>query len=409
MKFIRRKQNSLGFRSKIRFAVALHESFATVSQRPVRTLLTVLGTIIGIASFVTINGIAETARAQVSARFDAVRATQVLVLSSNEDLNDVSLEFEDRLSRLNGVESSFLSFVLEEESNKLRPRSDPKTTAEAINSQVVGATPGVFETSEVTFSTGLGFNNFHNDARAKVAVIGRAVAEKLSISRVDNQPILFLGDDIYYVIGVIDSAVRNNYLLNSIVVPSGTAMENFAGKTKAVGVFIVTKPGAAKLIGRQAPIAINPNEPNTLRAEVPIDPVELREQISSDVTRFLFLVSAISLLIGTVSIANAVLLNVIERRKEIGLRRAMGATRNQIRNQIVFESSVMGFIASIVGLAIAMYIVVGVSLMNSWTPTIDLRVLLLSPILGIATGVVAGVIPARRAARTLPSETLRSQ
>jgi len=409
MRLVRRQKNSLGIKSKIRFPVALYESFSTVSQRPIRTLLTVLGTIIGIAAFVSINGIAETARAQVSARFDAVRATQVQVLSTSEVVEDISPDFEDRLGHLNGVVSSFFSYVVDEDSNKLRPRSDPKSSAESTNSQVVAATPRVFSASNVEFSAGWGFNDFHNDEGAKVAVIGRAVAEKLNINRVDNQPTIFLGDELYFVIGIIDSALRNNYLLNSIVVPMNTATANFSGKAKAVGVFIVTKPGAAKLIGRQSVIALNPDDPGKLRAEVPIDPVELREQISGDVTRFLFLVSAIALLIGTVSIANAVLLNVIERRKEIGLRRALGATRQQIRNQIVFESSVMGLIASIVGLAIAMYIVVGISIANEWTPTIDIRVLFLSPLLGIATGVLAGFIPARRAASTLPSETLRSQ
>jgi putative ABC transport system permease protein len=112
-------------------------------------------------------------------------------------------------------------------------------------------------------------------------------------------------------------------------------------------------------------------------------------------------------LIGTVAIANATLLNIIERRGEIGLRRALGAKRAHIRRQITIEAALIGTVAGITGASLGLIGVVATSASRGWTATINPTTILIAPFIGLITGAIAGLIPAIRASRTPPMETLR--
>lgn len=166
-------------------------------------------------------------------------------------------------------------------------------------------------------------------------------------------------------------------------------------------------PGAAQLAGRQAAIAVRPENPERIQALVPPDPKTLRNQVSGDVTSLFLALSAFALLIGTVAIANATLLNIIERRNEIGLRRALGATRRHVRRQITVEAGLVGIIAGIAGASIGVIAVAVTSATRNWTTTINPTIILIAPLIGLITGVAAGILPAHRASKTPPAHTLR--
>ena len=134
----------------------------------------------------------------------------------------------------------------------------------------------------------------------------------------------------------------------------------------------------------------------------------LRNQVSSDITSLFLALSGLALLIGTVAIANATLLNIIERRNEIGLRRALGATRAHIRRQITIEAALIGTIAGITGASLGLLAVAATSATRGWTTTINPTTIFIAPLVGLTTGAIAGLIPAIRASNTPPAETLRS-
>ena len=173
-------------------------------------------------------------------------------------------------------------------------------------------------------------------------------------------------------------------------------------------ILIDTTPGAAPLAGRQAPLALRPQQPERLQALVPPDPRTLRNNIESDVTALYYALAGLALLIGTVAIANATLLNTIERRPEIGLRRALGATRPHIVRHITLEAAITGTLAGIIGTAIAIYTIAIIAHQRDWTATINPTTTLAAPLIGLTTGTLAGIIPALKAANTPPATTLRS-
>jgi putative ABC transport system permease protein len=370
--------------------------------------LTALGTILGVGAFVTTTGLAQTARAEVSSRFDALKATEVRVQDATPDgENPFPDDVDARLSRLNGVQHGGLMYAVADP-ERLAARSTarrPLTVPAPI--PVVAATPGALAAALPTMATGRIFDEFHERRGERVVVLGRVAAEQLGVTRVDQQPAVFLADVPFTVIGILDDVRRQPDLLLSVVVPVTTEQSVVRTRGATYEVLIDTTAGAAALIGRQAPLALRPDQPERLTALVPPDPQTLRNSVESDVTGLYYALAGLALLVGTIAIANATLLNTIERRPEIGLRRALGAKRSHVARQITLEATLTGTLAAVTGAAIAVLAIAVVARARGWTTTIDPVIPLCAPLIGAATGAVAGVVPALRAAATPPAVTLR--
>jgi putative ABC transport system permease protein len=396
--------------SMMRWSDTTIEATAAITQRPARTLLTALGTILGVAAFVTTTGLAATASAQVSSSFDALAATEVRVQDANPDgTNPFPDDVDQRLSDLNGVNHAGLRYPVTDDGN-LNPRNTATRpigpTTQPI--PIIAATPGAIAAARPVVATGTVYNQFHQDRADRVAVLGRAAADQLGITRIDNQPAIFIGDTAYTVTGIIDDTIRTPDLLLAVIIPTTTEQHTIRSDPDNIEVIIDTQPGAAALIGRQAPLALRPQQPDRLTALVPPDPRTLRNNVESDVTSLYYALAALSLAVGTIAIANATLLNTIERRPEIGLRRALGAKRSHITRQIILEAAATGTVAGITGTALAVLGVAAYSTNRGWATTIEPTTVGAAPIIGLITGALAGAIPALRASRIQPAITLRA-
>lgn len=398
-----------GQRSRMRWRDTISEGFAALTRRPARTLLTALGTTLGVAAFVTTTGFAQTARSQVSARFDALRATEVRIQDANPDgTNPFPRDTDARLERLNGVNHAGVTYPIPD-NGTLQPRNTATRPLEGNQPiPVIAATPGAIRAALPQIASGRIYDPWHESRGECVALLGRVAAEQLGVTRIDHQPAVFIGDTAFTVVGILEHVERNPDLLLSIAIPASSAHDLAGAADSQPEVLIDTAPGAAQLIGEQAPLALRPDQPDRLQALVPPDPKTLRNQVESDVQSLFYALAGLAVLIGTVAITNATLLATIERRPEIGLRRALGATRRHITRQITLEAALTGTIAGLLGAFIGMGIVVATAIGRSWTPTIDPRIVLAAPLIGMCTGALAGVIPARRAAKTPPAETLRA-
>jgi len=385
-------------------------------SKPVRAALTALGTVLGIGSLVVTLGISKTAGAQIVQRFDALAATTVTVEATTAagGVDGSARRFvlpwdvDDRLLPLNGVVAAGAIGDVQTGTARIAATLIRDSTQRSdVKLRVVGASPGIFDAIKASAIAGRTFDIGHDQRRDRVAVIGRAAAARLGVGDLSRQPALFIGDEAFTIIGIIERPARESALTDAIIIPASTAAARFAlkGPTKVI---VDTDVGAASLVASQAPLALRPAEPSALRASTPPDPAATRNEVSNDVNGIFVVLGLVSLIVGAIGIMNVTLVTVIERTGEIGLRRALGARRRHISNQFLAESTTLGLTGGIAGATLGLVIIVAVSAARGWTPVLDLRMAILAPLGGAAIGLLAGLYPAWRAASLEPVEALRS-
>jgi ABC-type antimicrobial peptide transport system permease subunit len=390
------------------------EAVAGIFARPGRSMLTVLGTVLGIGALVATIGVAKTAGNQIIARFDELAATSVVVTNepgffgSGETRVAIPRDAEQRLTRLNGVTAAGTMGPVNLEGALVRsvPIPDPLAQTE-FQMSVFGASPGLLAAVRGDLSTGRWFDFGHSDRADRVAVLGSGAALRLNVTRVDQQPVVFVGEEAFVVIGILDAVRRQPELLNAVIIPEGTAQDRY-GYSSASTVQIDVAVGAASLVAQQAAIALSPNEPSLLRVQKPPEPGDLRRDVEGDVNALFLVLGGVALLVGAIGIANVTLVSVLERVGEIGLRRALGAARRHIAAQFLVETTAMGLIGGVLGASLGVLAIVTISASRTWTPVLDPWVPLTAPLVGGVTGLIAGFYPALRAARLEPVEALRA-
>lgn len=402
-----------GIRSTFARRDLVQEALAGLLSRPARLLLTALGTVLGIAALVSTLGLAKTAGNQIVSRFDELAATSVSAEPAGGGFFDsaavVDLPWDSgkRVARLNGVVAAGTKSEVDIKGARTRsvPVVDPLGTNEHLI-PVFAASGGLFDAVRAEMLVGRSFDDGHNGREALVAVLGPGAADKLNITRIDRQPAIFVGDQSFVVVGILDNVARQTDLLNAIVIPDGAARRVY-GLTAPGELHIETEIGAAQLIADQTPVVLHPNDPNQIAVSTPPEPTAVRADVEGDVNALFVVLGGVSLLVGALGIANVTLVSVLERTPEIGLRRALGAARRHIAGQFLLESTITGLLGGLIGAAVGILLIVAVSAARDWVPVLQSWLPFAAAGLGGIIGLVAGTYPAWRASRTEPIAALR--
>jgi macrolide transport system ATP-binding/permease protein len=401
-------------RSGISVRDLLNEALAGMFARPGRMVLTVLGIVIGLTALVATLGLTRTAGNRIITQFDQLAATELFVsarpgrTTGIVDPKAIPWDAAARLLRLNGVVAAgTLSEVdVGERLVSSSPVKDPRSGS-AFKLSVQAASPDLFRAVRAELRAGRFIDAGHSNRADRVAVLGPDAALRLGITNLAQLPAVSIGDDLYLVIGILRDVARKPELLGAVIIPEGAARHHF-GLAGPGTLVVETNIGAAYLIADQATRALRPDDPRSIRVEVPLEPRRVRDEVQTDLNIMFLLLGGLSLVVGAIGIANITLVGVMERTAEIGLRRAIGATRWHIAAQFLFESASMGVIGGVIGASVGVLIVVAVSAYQVWTPVLDPIAPFLAPLVGGGIGLFSGTYPALRAAHLEPVDALRS-
>ncbi|GAA2246288.1 ABC transporter permease [Herbiconiux moechotypicola] len=397
------------------FRDVLAEALSGAAARPGRLIVGTLGTAVGIGALVLALGLGATASGQVSAHFDAVASTHVEVTPAERAgadgqqhaVSTLPTDSVDRVDGLAGIRSAVLLGAVEPgPAVRAVPIDDP--SAPAVTDPPVRVASGeLMEAIGAHVVHGRAFDRGHELRGDRVAVLGAEAAERLGVRGAESAPSIFLDGIAYTVVGLLDSVEVEQSLLTAVIIPFSTARHDFGSATSATGLMIAIEPGAGEVVAHQVPIALDSGAPDAFTAAAPAAPAVLQGEVAGDLDLAFLAIGVITLVAGGLGIANVTMLSVAQRRGEIGLRRALGATRRQIAAQFAVETVLVGALGGLIGAGCGVLIVVAIAAAQGWTPVLDPLSTLGATVAGGVIGLVAGAYPALSAARIEPADALR--
>jgi putative ABC transport system permease protein len=280
----------------------------------------------------------------------------------------------------------------------------PSVNTNAISVQA--ASLGLPATVGATVAAG-GYLNAAT-AREPVAVLAAAAAQRLGIDRIYPGERVWLGGQWFYLAGILSSALLAPEIDGSVLVgfPAAERYLGFDGHPTTVYVRSVTSQTAAvqAVLGATA----NPEAPNEVDVSQPSAALTARAEAQGALNSLFLGLGAVSLLVGAVGVANIMLIGVLERRSEIGLRRALGATRRQIRNQFLSEAILLALLGGAAGVIAGILATAVYANTKGWTVVIPTAAWAGGLAAAVMIGAIAGLLPAMRAARMSPTDALRT-
>jgi putative ABC transport system permease protein len=372
--------------------------------RKLRAALSALGIAIGVAAIVAVLGLSQSSESGLINELDSL-GTNLLTVTNGTNLlgqnAELPVQAPTLISQIAGVtdvqDTSVVSNVNVYRNQYINPIDTNSLSVQATSLNLLSATGGT-----------LAQGHFLNAATARepVAVLGALAAQRLGIDRVFTGQRILIGNQWFYVAGILNPITYAPNVDTSVLVGFPAAETYLGSDGHPSDVYVRTQPDQVTAVQSLLAAAANPEAPSDVDVSLPSDILTAKADAQGALNTLFLGLGAVALLVGAVGVANIMIISVLERRQEIGLRRALGATKGHIRVQFLSEAVLLSLLGGVVGvgagaLATAIYAHVKheavVIPAEAWAGGIGAAIVI---------GALAGLLPALRAARMSPTQAL---
>lgn len=376
--------------------------------RKLRAALSALGIAIGIASMVAVLGISASSQAALLDQIDAL-GTNLLTAAPGQsfgggpDAVTLPVESRTRISALAGVDESASLYTVDGATVR-RTSLVPADQTSGIT--VYGADDSLPDTLSATLSSG----SFLTKAteRFPTVVLGSLAATRLGLSGIESRPMVWIGDRYYAVVGILAPVALDSSIDRAALIGLPQAESQWDADATPAKVYLRAAGDRVDDVRSLLAPTANPENPEEVEVSRPSDALQAKAAAQGAFTSLLLGLGAVALLVGGVGIANVMVISVIERRSEIGLRRALGATRRHITAQFLTESLLLSAIGGVAGALLGAIVTVIYAGSQGARAVVPIEAFAGGIVAALLIGAVAGLYPSMRAARLSPTEALRT-
>ncbi len=374
--------------------------------RKLRAGLSALGIAIGVAAIVAVLGLSASSQAGLLAEISRL-GTNLLTVTNGQSLTGGTVELPTAapamIGRISGVQQ-VQSTGLVGGANAFRSPYIPSADSNGLTVQA--ASLDLLPVLATTIARG----HYLNAATAQepVAVLGATTAQLLGIDRIYPRERIWVGNQWFYLAGILKPAVLASGIDTSVLVgyPAAERYLGFDGHPSSI--YLRAQNDQVNAVDDLLADTANPENPSGVNVSQPSAALVAQADAKGAFDGLFLALGAVALLVGAVGVANIMIISVLERRSEIGLRRALGATKGHIRTQFLSEAILLGLLGGAVGVATGAIATAVYAHTKHWATIIPAEAWAGGITASLIIGALAGLIPALRAARLSPTQALWS-
>ncbi|PPI56476.1 ABC transporter permease [Rathayibacter toxicus] len=389
-------------RSRLRVSDLLRIGGSGLRLRPLRVVLSALGIAVGIAAMISVVGISSTSQAKLEKQLHALGTNLLTAGPASSMMGSPSVPMAanavERVLRIDGVESaaSLATLPLGVYRNQLVEKGNTNGLTVAVaDVRLLGLT-------ETTLDKGRWYDEVSGEL--PTVVLGSTAASHLGISTLGS--LVRVGTQNVTVIGILHPSSLAPELDNAALVPGAVARNLLKWNGRPTTVYERSSDAAVPRVRKLIAPTIDPVRPLNVAVTRPSDALNAKNAVDSSLNGLLLGVGSVALVVGGIGIANTMVISVLERRREIGLRRALGATRGHIRLQFLVEAFLLSLLGGVGGAVLGVTAVGVFAVANEAPLTVPIGIVAAGVGVTVVIGVIAGLYPAIRAARTSPAIAL---